>query len=55
MNLMKQFGAKTEIELIKIFRFNLANIKKDNLKDKLRGLLINNAFIRFIRERKSHG
>lgn len=53
MGLMRKFSAKTEIELIKIFRFNLATLKKENIKDRLRGLLINNAFIRFIKERKS--
>lgn len=55
MTLMKKFEAKSEIELIKIFRFNLATLRKANLKDKLRGLLINSAFIRFIKERKAAG
>lgn len=55
MALMRKFEAKTEIELIKIFRFNLATLQKENMKDRLRGLLINNAFIRFIKERKSAG
>jgi len=52
MSLMRKFEAKSEIELIKIFRINLANIKKKSLKDKLRGLLINSAFLKFIKERK---
>ena len=55
MALMRKFEAKTEIELIKIFRFNLATLQKENMKDRLHGLLINNAFIRFIKERKSAG
>jgi hypothetical protein len=55
MSLMRKFEAKSEIELLKIFRFNLSTLRKNSLKDKLRGLLINNAFIRFIKERKTAG
>lgn len=45
MKLIKKFNAKSEIELMKIFRLNLAKMKKDSLKDKIRGLVINSAFI----------
>lgn len=55
MKLMRKFEAKSELELIKIFRFNLTALKRDNLRDKLRALLINGAFMRFIKERKAAG
>lgn len=55
MRLMRKFEAKSELELIKIFRFNLTALKKDSLRDKLRALLINGAFMRFIKERKAAG
>jgi len=55
MSLMKKFEAKSELELIKIFRFNLANSKKKEFKSKIRSLVINSAFIRFIKERKDNG
>ena len=40
---------------VKIFRFNLANYKKQSLKDKIRAVVINSAFIRYIKERKAEG
>jgi hypothetical protein len=55
MKLMSKFEAKSEIELIKIFRFNLTALKKNSLRDKLRALLINGAFMRYIKERKAAG
>lgn len=55
MKLMRKFEAKSELELIKIFRFNLTALKRDGLRDKLRALLINGAFMRFIKERKVGG
>ena len=35
ISLMKKLGAKSEVELIKLFRLNLALMQKDSLKDKL--------------------
>lgn len=55
MKLMRKFEAKSELELIKIFRFNLTALKRDSLRDKLRALLINGAFMRYIKERKAAG
>ncbi len=55
MTLMRKFEAKSELELIKIFRFNLTALKRDGLRDRLRALLINGAFMRFIKERKAAG
>ena len=49
MSLMRKFEAKSELELIKIFRFNLATLRKNNLRDRLRALLINGAFMRFVK------
>ena len=46
---MRKFEAKSELELIKIFRFNLATLRKNNLRDRLRALLINGAFMRFVK------
>ena len=48
ISLMKKLGAKSEVELIKLFRLNLALMQKDSLKDKLRGLLFNSAFLKFV-------
>lgn len=55
MTLMNKFNAKSELELIKIFRLNIANTRKNSFKDKIRALAINTAFIRFLQERKSDG
>ena len=55
MTLMKKFNAKSELELIKIFRLNIANTRKHSFKDKIRALAINSAFIRFLKERKAEG
>jgi hypothetical protein len=55
LRLMHKFEAKSEVELIKIFRFNLANTRKHSLQDKLRSLALNSAFIKFLRERKLEG
>lgn len=55
MRLMHKFEAKSELELIKIFRLNLANSHKHSMKDKIRSLVINSAFISFMQERKTEG
>ena len=52
---MKQFEVKTEVELIRLFRLNIAAMRKDSLKDKLRGLLFNTAFMKFVGEKKKAG
>ena len=55
MKLMNKFNAKSEIELMKIFRLNLAKMKNKSLKDKIRGLVINSAFIEHLKQMKAKG
>ena len=52
---MKHFEAKSEVELIKMFRINIAAMRKDSIRDKLRGLLFNTAFMRFVKEGRKDG
>lgn len=40
MSLIEKFKVKSEIELIKIFRISLAHSKKNDLKERIRGKLI---------------
>lgn len=53
MELMEKFKVKSELELIKMFRLNLANSTKNSLSHKLRALLFNSAFFHFLKTRNS--
>ncbi len=54
-SLMQKFGKKSELELIKIFRLNLANGRKAGFREKIRSLLLNSAFLKFVSERRGAG
>ena len=46
MKLVEKFKTKSEVELIKLFRISLAHSKKNDLKEKIRGKLIEEAVAR---------
>lgn len=46
MSLIEKFKVKSELELIKLFRISLAQSKKSDLKERIRGKLIEEAISR---------
>lgn len=46
LKLVQKFKCKSEPELIRLFRISLANMKKDSLLDKMRGMIMEKAVMR---------